>query len=111
MYDQTMHLDHLSENPDRYHDAVHSARHLTGRELDRLLSRYDLNPAIARLLAHHEAQEAWWCMETYSEQLSERGRATRHWTRLERHHRAHPVHGPYCLPPTLHAWDDDDIPF
>jgi hypothetical protein len=105
-----MTMNMYEENEHRYNLAVHSARHLTGREMDRLLSRYDLSPAIARLLAHHEAQEAWWCMETYSEQLSERGRATRHWTRLERHHRAHPVHGPYNLP-TRHAWDDDDIPF
>jgi hypothetical protein len=43
--------------------------------------------------------------------MSERGRATRHWTRLERHYRENPVQGPVALPPTLRAWDYDDIPF
>jgi hypothetical protein len=102
--------DYLHENPARYNHAVRSARHLTGREMDRLLSRYDLSPALGRMLEHHEAEEAWWCLEAYGEQLAERGSATRHWTRLEAYRREHPVHGPDL--PMLHAWDDDDdIPF
>jgi hypothetical protein len=102
--------------PGDEHDPRHtrlamSARHLTGAEMERLLHRYDLPETAATILTQHEAEESWWMFETYSEQLSERGHATRHYSRQEAYHRAHPLYGPVAPPAPVREWDDDEVPF
>ena len=94
-------------------DYCRTARHLTGAELDRLLSRYDLSAEIRRYLARHEDEEAWYLFEVYCEQMADYGRATRRRARLEAHHIDHPLYGPWqSRQPGVYDPDDvNDIPF
>src|SRR5215831_4733639 len=75
---------------------LRSVRSLTGAEVDRLLHRYDLAPAVRDLIAQDEMDAAWAADEAYSEQMAEYGRAIRYYTRLEAHARRHPLQG--CQP-------------
>jgi hypothetical protein len=102
-------LDMTYEQQDRL---VHTARHLTGAELDRLLHRYDLPETARRILDRYEAENGWGLFEMWCEQMAERGCGKRYYTRLEQHYRAHPVYGPQMPPPpNWRDGGDDDIPF
>ncbi|HXA24411.1 MAG TPA: hypothetical protein VNW90_19160 [Acetobacteraceae bacterium] len=104
--------DDMTMTYEQEHRLVHTARHLTGAEMERLLARYDLPETAGRILGQYEMENAWGLFEMWCEQIHERGHAKRHYTRLEEYQRAHPVHGPVNAPPPVMVhWDDDDVPF
>ena len=90
---------------------VCTTHHLTGAEMERLLLRYDLPETARTILVAHEVEQGWWLFESYCERLSERGSATRHYSRQEAYHRANPLYGPSAPPSARLGWGDDEIPF
>lgn len=88
-----------------------SARHLTARETDRLLHRYDLPVAAGDAIAEDAWEQADYAWEVYGEQMAERGSARRPApSAMAVYYTANPLHGPDTAP-FADDRNDDDLPF
>src|SRR5262249_33687281 len=74
-------------------------RHLTPREIDRLLHNARLAERTRDRIWFELEMESDYMWELYSEQMAQYGRATRHRTPFDLYCAANPVHGPQFLPP------------
>lgn len=78
---------------------IRTTRHLTMRELDRLLHHRRLSEYARDVIWFDMDMEASYLAGVAAGQMAETGRSINHRTAYERYCAAHPVHGPVYLPP------------